>query len=241
MVNKEKSIYNIAKDLKSKDLNVIDMLFDLVNLLNISDENKESLYNKALSCQDKINMMRFSSQKSLWFKAQFEATQNMDIPCLIGDDETELLFYTESTIIFARTALDVLTPIISQAVYKKREDSFNSFSKRIRNDLDERVEPLKRKFYDYENDETHACLLLCGSEKGRALRDQLIHQTTIKLDYLEYSNSDKEMLFLLLNKGTLALPFDLFIPIFVYQVYGIIKDMARTTIEVLKSDDDLYE
>ncbi len=235
------SIHEIAKQLKTEYheglyINVSDLLFKLIAKLDVNDDVKDSLYNKALACQDKISMMFYSYEKSLKTLRDFEITQNMDFPCLFGQDETELLFYTESMIILARTALDIIAAILFQTVYDTRGDSFNKFSKKIKKDSNTNIVNFKNAFLKYENTDLHAYLLLCGSEKGRALRDQLIHQTTIKLEYNEYGNGEKEMLFILLNKGEVYVPFRLFCSWFVLEVCDIVLTMTNTALNYIEED-----
>ena len=62
---------------------------------------------------------------------------------------------------------------------------------------------MKEYFLKNSDDGLCAYRLLCGSEKGRALRDIIIHQANVNLIYSEYrENSEKERLFLILkNEG----------------------------------------
>ena len=71
--------------------------------------------------------------------------------------------------------------------------------------------------YFRENDEGSFGVfrLLCGSERGRALRDIIVHQANTKLEYYEYKeDSEKERLYLIL-KDTDPIEFDWFISSFI--------------------------
>lgn len=74
----------------------------------------------------------------------------------------------------------------------------------------------------------HAFHLLCGSEKGRALRDQIIHQTNIRLDYYEFKEGcDKEKLFIVLNKGEIVIPYREFMSNFIIEVVEIFSSISQ--------------
>lgn len=184
-------------------------------------------------------MMCYAYDKALKALHDFEVTQNMEFPALYGNDEVEISFYTESMIIFARTALDVIATVLSQVIYDKREDSFNKFSKKIKGDINDNISVFKKAFLKYENTDIHAYLLLCGSEKGRALRDQLIHQTTVKLQYDEYGSGEKEMLFIILNKseGKVKVPYEVFCTRFVLEVIDIVYTMTCAAIDFVQKNN----
>lgn len=62
---------------------------------------------------------------------------------------------------------------------------------------------------------------MCGDEKGRALRDVIIHQANVRMNYYEYKeNSEKEHLFLEL-KCKPEIDIDLFVEIFIYNVLDL--------------------
>lgn len=241
--NEESDIFEISRRLKTEfnenlQVNIVDLLFQLIELMDVDDEIKGNLHSKALSCQDKISMMHYAYGNALKALHDFEATQNMDIPALYGNDEMEISFYTESMIIFARTALDVIATILFQAIFDKRGDSFNKFSKAIKKDINNNLSVFKAAFSKYENTSMHAYLLLCGSEKGRALRDQLIHQTTVKLQYDEYGNGEKEQLYIILNKDEekVQIPYKIFCHLFVLEVDEIVFTMAHAAIDYVQKN-----
>ena len=182
-----------------------------------SIEEMVYLYDKILIIHQKIAMMMFAESNIHIEKENFEVTQNMDAPLLYGAPKTRILFYTESMILYARNALDIAASFFSKLIFQKREDSFNKFSKMVIKSNDVALAELKDYFEKNSSNELSAYRLLCGTEKGRALRDIIVHQANINLDYMEYKeNSDKEKLFLFL-KDEEPLDFKLFVSNFVYE------------------------
>lgn len=167
----------------------------------IDEEQYERLMGKALICHQKMRMMYYGREQAEEVLHDFEITQNMDVPALFGEERTRLLFYTESMILLARTALDVASYVFSHFILNTRKDSFNDFAKTIiKSDRDD-ISELKDFFEKEGEDNTSAYRLLCGITRGRALRDIVAHQSNVKLEYHEYrENSDKEKLFIVIDK-----------------------------------------
>lgn len=183
----------------------------------------DCFYDKALAIHQKLNMMLYAEYNLRKVKADFEATQNMECPALYGLGKTQLLFYLESVIIFARCALDASATIFSDLIFNKREDSFNNFAKRIIKSEEASHEELKKFIIEQGEDELSAFRLLCGVTKGRALRDIIIHQANIRLEYYEYKeNSDKEKLFIEI-KGIEPVDFEWFVDYFSEDVIYLIE------------------
>lgn len=209
-------------DIKKSD--VIKDMFKYVELKysQSTDEESEKEYDyflqKALAAHQKLAMMYFAEYNIHNVKSDFESTQNMDIPALYGVGKTRLLFYVESMILFARNALDAAATVYSKLILNRRTDSYNEFSKRIFSSDDPLLKELKTYLENHSNDTLSAFRLLCGTEKGRALRDIIVHQANINLQYLEYKeNSDKERLFLIL-KDTYPIDFNSFVSVFLEDV-----------------------
>lgn len=208
----------IKKSYSAKDL------LECVNLKysknDSSVEKANYLHEKIMVLHRKLSMMLFAEYNIHKTKLNFESTQNMDFPVLYGMGETILLFYLESMIIFARNALDVSATIYSDLFLDKRLDSFNQFSKQIMKSNDSLFLMLKGYFNERCDNGICAYTLLCGSKKGRALRDIIIHQANVKLTYDEYEeNCEKERLFLML-KDSPPIDFENF-------VYKFIKDVEE--------------
>ena len=207
-------------------------LFNLIeNNTSIDREIKIYLKEKAVICHQKIKMMLFAEKCAIENLSEFEISQNMEMPCLFGDDETRLLYHTESTILFAINALDVAATIFHYLVFNQRNDSFNKFIKKILKDESDKFIYLKSYICEINKLDIHAFHLLCGKEKGRSLRDQIVHQTNIRLDYYEYKEgSDREKLFVVLDRGEIVLPYREFIRRFVMEVVEMILTISEKLI-----------
>lgn len=192
----------------------------------INEEQYERLFNKAITCHQKMNMIYYGREKAEEVRANFESEQNMEVPALFGMYKTKLLFYTESMILSARSALDVAAYFFSHFLLNTRKDSFNDFSKVILNSRDEKFSELSDFFEKESEDNTSAYRLLCGVARGRALRDIVTHQSNIRLEYYEYrENSEKEKLFIIIDKVPYA--YDWFMEYFCEDVDNILSNVIR--------------
>lgn len=193
----------------------------------IDEEKFERLYDKALVCHQKMNMMYYGREKAKEVRVDLESGQNMDIPALFGEDKTKLLFYTENMMLTARSALDVAAYTFSHILLNKRNDSFNDFAKTILKSEDKKFSELRDYFENEGNNNTSAYRLLCGITKGRSLRDIVAHQSNVKLEYYEYKeDSEKEKLFIIIDKD--PYDYDWFIDSFCDDVDNIISNVSET-------------
>ena len=230
----------IMGTLEIKKSNVIKDMFAYVQLKysQSNDEESEKEYNymlqKALAAHQKLAMMYFAEYNIHDVKSAFESTQNMECPALYGVGKTQILFYVESMILFARNALDVAATVYSKLIFNKRTDSYNEFSKRVISSNDSSLTELKTYLENHSDNTLSAFRLLCGTEKGRALRDIIVHQSNIKLEYLEYKeNSEKERLFLIL-KDTEPIDFNYFVTTFLEEVeelFSKTNNCLKATVE----------
>lgn len=230
----------IMGTLEMKKSNVIKDMFSYVQLKysQSNDEESEKEYNyllqKALAAHQKLAMMYFAEYNIHDVKSDFESTQNMECPALYGIGKTQILFYVESMILFARNALDVAATVYSKLIFNKRTDSYNEFSKRVISSNNSSLTELKTYLENHSGNTLSAFRLLCGTEKGRALRDIIVHQSNIKLEYLEYKeNSEKERLFLIL-KDTEPVDFNCFITTFLEEVeelFSKTNNCLKATVE----------
>lgn len=187
-------------------------------------ESYNHFYDKALAMQQKFAMMQYAIHNYHLAKADFESTQNMTFPALYGLAKTKILFYVESAIIFARNTLDVSTSIYSDILFNCREDSFNKLCKKIDKQDNSIFNDFKAKKASWQKNCPNAFNLLCGTSKGRALRDIIIHQTNVNIEYDEYKeNSEREKLFIIL-KDFGQIDLDLFISQFSLQLYNILSE-----------------
>lgn len=112
--------------------------------------------------------------------------------------------------------------------FHERNDSFNKFTKKILKDENDKFIYLKSYLCEIDKLDTHAFRLLCGSERGRSLRDQIVHQTNIKLEYDEYKEgSNKEKLFIVLYKGEIVICYREFMRNFVMEVVEMISSISQ--------------
>lgn len=217
---------SIDQTFVAKDIALLAQIKYPPNVSEDVDKVFDFMYDKALATHQKLAMMMFAKSKFLEAKADFESTQNMNWPTLYGVSKTMLLFYFESMIIFARNALDVAAYVYSDLLFGNRKDSFNDLIKKVKKSADPALNELNHFLvdeYDDEADVPSALKLLCGTERGRALRDTIIHQANVKMEYYEYrENSEKEHLFLEL-KDTAPFDIDIFVEHFTQDVINVLE------------------
>lgn len=205
----------------------------------VTTDDDYYLYNKVLTLHQKIAMMQFAECNFHNEKYNFESSQNMDIPAFYGMGKTTILFYIESMILFARNALDISATICSDLIFEKRTDSFNEFSKWIMKSDARVLDGLKQYFEKQKTDNLSVFKLLCGTERGRALRDIIIHQANIKLDYCEcQENSEKESMVLLL-KDFEPMEVDAFMSWFVVEYDRLFNIVTSTCESYLKDSEKI--
>ena len=227
--NKREPFRKIENLLNSEE---IELLINEVELLSL----KKKVEN---SCS-KLIMAMCAGEKTLSKEFNFIMTQNRECPALFGEDEIEIVFYAESLILFSRASLDILSTflgkILLEPFMKVRVDSFNKFIKNIYKIENESLTKFK-KLFDVENESDFSWLkVLCGSEKGRAVRDQIVHQKNLNVYYSEYiDGSEKEKCFVeCLNY---RLPFDFFINHMKESLLNIIYQMEDFIVDEYKIID----
>lgn len=199
-----------------------------------TDEAYNHLYSKALVMQQKMAMLQYAVFHYQEAKKDFESTQCMNIPALYGMGKTKILFYVEAAIVFARNLLDVGAHIYSDILLDCREDSFNKLCKKIAKQTDPVFTEFKNKLAYWGETDISTYRLLCGVEKGRALRDIIIHQTNVKLSYYEYKEgSEKERLFIELA-GYAPIDLDIFVEEFVQGLKEIIDECDNLCRRLMK-------
>lgn len=106
--------------------------------------------------------------------------------------------------------------------FDQRIDSFNKFIKKVKKSEESFLEDLKRYYIKAEG-EMSALRMLCGSEKGRALRDIIVYQANVHMEYYEYKeDSEKEHLFLEI-KDAAPIDIDFFMSHFTQDVIEILE------------------
>lgn len=227
--------YEMMDCLDAKYSGRIHPAFDFRPDENSTDIEKEYYYlrDKIVVCHQKLNMMQYARKNAIEYRQEFETTQNMNFPALFGTDKTKILFYIESTVLLARNALDVAATFFAKLLLNRRIDSFNDLSKRLVNETQQKYMPLQRYFNSVGDNPIHAYRLLCGVTKGRALRDIIIHQTNIWIEYLEYrENSEKEKLFVII-RDTPPIEFDEFLTNLCSGVEEILSVMTSETYKLI--------
>lgn len=204
---------------------IINFFVNLVEQNQINNKEEELLHSKIQNYSRKSCMMDYAGVQALEAERAFISTQNRSFPCLIWEDEIKILYHLESMILFGRSSLDIAAYLFSSFLIKPYGtvcfDSFNKLSKYIGKSNDENLCKLKAFLNDLGKDEFSTYRLLCGSERGRALRDAIAHQTIIRIDYLETKeNSDKEYCHIIINK--LPIPLELFITKICFEVMYIL-------------------
>ena len=154
-----------------------------------------------------------------------------------------ILFYFESMIVFARNALDVAAYVYSDILFGQRKDSYNDVIQKVKKTND----PLYHDFqsfletaYDEDSSEILALRLLCGTERGRALRDTIVHQANVNMGYYEYKEgSEKEHLFLEL-KNYEPIDMDMFIDDFTDDVLRILEETSNCCRRKLEAESSSH-
>ena len=234
-------IEKIEKNFTAKELALLAEIKYPEERCKEKDEKFDFLYDKALAVHQKIAMMLYAKDKFIEVKEDFESTHNMDIPAFYGMGKTGLLFYFESMIVFARNALDVAAFVYSDLLFDQRMDSFNKFMKKVKKSEDPSLEKLKQYYIKAEEGEASTLRLLCGSEKGRALRDTIVHQANVHMEYDEYKeNSEKEHLFFKV-KDAAPIDMNFFMSYFTQDVIEILEMTNQYCRRKLMSKDNMDE
>lgn len=197
----------------------------------INDMQYQILCKKLLNSCRKLYMTHGAGVSAIKTEEEFMTTQNREFPTLIWEDEIKILYHLEAMVLFARSALDLGAYIFSNLLIKPygtiRKDSFNDFSKTILKNDDELLDPIKNLLIEMQTLEISWYRLLCGSEKGRALRDKLVHQTIISIDYMKVDDkSDKEYCHVIVND--IPIPLELFMAGIcsgVYEIFFLAEDV----------------
>lgn len=230
-IPQSKATYEMMDYLDTKYNNLID--FSSLRIIDGSATEDEKSYqylcSKVIACHQKLNMMQYAKKNAIECKREFETTQNMCCPALFGVEKTQILFYAETTVLLARNSLDIAASFFSKMLFGSRMDSFNDLSKKIINETSEKFVTLQKYFETVSDNPSHAYRLLCGVTKGRALRDIIVHQSNMRIQYFEYrENSEKEKLFVII-KDVPVIEFDEFLTNLCDGVEEILQIMISET------------
>lgn len=182
----------------------------LANALDLympDSREKSRLQAKLVASCRKLCMVQYAIDRAGPAEQTIYDTSYRDAMAWFGESLVELNFYLEAAVLYARAALDVATPVFSllmpDPLPRKETDSFNEFTKRIANcDVESAI---ARRFKSLRNEEEQWFGWLVGYERGRSLRDKLVHQMEFPLDARElHSPSERETLVVRLGEGSLT-------------------------------------
>jgi len=159
------------------------------------------------SCR-KICMMCYAGERAFDAEREFYSATYHDSPALFGEHAIELSYHLEAFVYFARSSLDLAATIFGQLFFNKKMDSFNDLTKKIASDMKKGLTTrLSEDFVSWvasERSDLKGWLpVLCGDERGRALRDKIAHQTGFPIDYEGlFLESEKEYAVVRVSKDT---------------------------------------
>lgn len=159
------------------------------------------------SCR-KICMMCFAGERALEAERDFYSRTYHENPGLFGQDAIDLSYHLEAFVYFARSSLDLAATIFGLLFFNRKMESFNDLTKKIASDKRKGLAArLREDFVSWvasERGDANGWLpVLCGNERGRALRDKIAHQTGFPIDYEElFVESEKEYAVVRVSKDT---------------------------------------
>lgn len=132
---------------------------------------------------------------------------------MIFDDEIKILYNLESMVLLVHSVLDLAAYVYSELLLNERNNSFNKFIKKLnKEDSKKNIVTINEFFKQFNNSDINVYILLCGTQKGRVLRNIIVHQLVLTLEYLEIdSNSENESLHVIVDKKDI--PYQIFINI----------------------------
>jgi hypothetical protein len=171
-------------------------------------ERSRFLTSKLEHCCRKICMMCFAAERSYEAEREFYSVTIREAPALFGMDAIDVSYHLEAFVYFARSSLDVAAAIFGLLLLDRSMDSFNDVTKKIvsskRSGTAARLDANFVSWVASERADKHGWLpVLCGEERGRALRDKIAHQTGFPIHYEElFVESEKEYAVIRLSKDT---------------------------------------
>ncbi len=176
---------------------------------NLDDSIKRNISSKIENASRRLLMMLMAKKKAIGFelRARLEVSQYLDP--LFSLYEIEVLYHIEAMILFARSILDIFTYVSAHFLINSRLDSFTKFCKIILKSKDNNLKLFKFKIKSYLDDQYNWIHIL-SSINGRSLRDKIVHQTFIKLEYHEIHETS-EKVYCHINFNDNLIPFNEFI------------------------------
>jgi hypothetical protein len=141
------------------------------------------------------------AKRALDAEADFYETTIPYSPALFGKEAVALIYHLEATVLFARSALDLLSSVLAglwpDNLKSKRYDSFNDFSKDL---IKMHPRSAAGVTLAAARDEDCGWLGVLCAERGRALRDKIAHQMEFPINYAElHPPSEKESAIVILG------------------------------------------
>ena len=170
---------------------------DLEELLdgNSAQANNRLLRSRLSATCRKLIMMWIAGDRALEAESEFYSTTLQDSPGLFGEEEVSLHYHLEAMVHFARSALDIGSRVFGELLpapfRRKQYDSFNDLVKAITSSTDRLA--IAATFEGFRDDPRSWLSFVADIQKGRSLRDKLVHQIGFPIKYVEFRpTSEKE-------------------------------------------------
>lgn len=162
------------------------------------------LESKLLTSCRKLCLMWTAGDNAVNAEQEFYAATFHETPALFGEDAINVHYHLEALILFARSSLDIAAGLFGFSLPapfpKGKFDSFNKLVKTIIKSLPDAE--ISFAFKNMQKDQKSWFSILCGTEKGRSLRDKIVHQTEFPIDYTELNPpSEKERAIVRINRS----------------------------------------
>jgi hypothetical protein len=132
-------------------------------------------------------MMWVAGDRAIEAEAEFYSATYHDSPALFGEEAVNLHYHLESFVLFARSALDIASrlfgALLPEPFQKKRFDSFNDLVKAIM--ASSQPPGLVATFKGLRDDPFSWPSFVADVQKGRSLRDKLVHQIGFPIEYMD--------------------------------------------------------
>ena len=164
------------------------------------------------SCR-KLAFMWTAGDRARAAESDFYSGTIRESPALFGEEAVNVQYHLEALVLFARSALDISATCFGELLpspfVRKRYDSFNDLLKAVlKSGTPSHLASAVRSWRDDE----HSWLsIVADIQRGRSLRDKLVHQMGFPIAYDELSpGSEKESAVVVLG-GSYRLPLPHFI------------------------------
>jgi len=169
-------------------------LYQLLDRASGSASERELAKRKLAQSCGKLCLMWQASEWALEAEQDFWSSTIKEAPVLLGDEAVRVRYHLEAFVLFARSALDIgaraFGLLLPKPFPRGRFDSFNDLTKVVQ---ESGPASLRHAITTLRGSSQSWLSILCGKERGRALRDKISHQTEFPLFYAEiHQGSEKE-------------------------------------------------